>query len=153
MSTSRFRSLLAICAAATLCACVDGSTISYVDSDVTATNSERLAADAVDYLATPLPPARTTLVMQPPRGDDPLTPILLEKLRTRGYGVVIGADAAQGEQGTPIRYLASPLGTGVVLRLEYHGTVASRFYARGQDGNLTPGSPFSVREGDPNEQR
>jgi len=150
------RILLAVVLSITLAACATSRpTMSYVDKEVTPFDAITLASDAVSHLAEPLPPAHTTLVLDAPSAgkgkSDALTPILTEKLRERGYGVT-EADAKTGvqdEQGTLLRYLASPMGNGVVLRLQYLQHEAARFYPRGADGALISGTPFTVRNGVP----
>jgi len=42
--------------------------------------------------------------------------------------------------------LVSPLDSGVLLRLQYEGVEAARFYPRAASGALTIGAPFTVRE-------
>lgn len=127
-------------------------TMSYVSPEVTANDARVLAADAAEHLAQPLPPARTTIVLDPPasRQDDVMTPAMVEQLRATGYGVVEaprnpGKDAPPVE-GVPLRYLVSPLQAGVLMRLQYQGVEAARFYPRSTDGSLVEAAPFTVRQ-------
>ncbi|EJD3148822.1 conjugal transfer protein TrbH [Salmonella enterica] len=150
---TRARMFLPLFAALVLSACATSRpSMSYVAAEVTSSDARTLAADAVAYLADPLPPAHTTLVLDPPAasGQDVLTPAMLAALRARGYGVTV-ADAKTGAaagKGTPLRYLASPLDSGVVMRLQYLGVEASRFYPRTTNGQLlSNGAPFIVRGG------
>lgn len=148
------RILMPVVLSLTLAACATSRpTMSYVAKEITPADAVTLASDAVAHLAAPLPPAHTTLVLDAPpvaAGQaDVLTPVMVEKLRERGYGVT-EADAKTGPQdgqGTMLRYLASPMDNGVVLRLQYLQSEASRFYPRGADGALIPGAPFAVRNG------
>jgi len=141
---------LVVALALSACATTSRPSMSYVAPTVTASDAQTLADDAVQHLADPLPPARTTLVLDTPRGaNDALTASMLEKLRARGFGVT-QADPQTGpkaDQGTPLRYLASPLENGVVLRLQYLGREATKFYPRTADGRLLNTAPFTVREG------
>ncbi|WP_227650638.1 hypothetical protein [Klebsiella pneumoniae] len=57
------------------------------------------------------------------------------------------ANFATVPAGVPLRYIASPLDSGVLLRLQYQGIEASRYYPRGSNGQLLPGAPFTVRGG------
>lgn len=148
---------LAICilvgAALSGCASVRPS-MSYVAPEVTASDASKLAADAAHWLAKPLPPAQTTIVLDPPASSaqqsDVMTPAMLEQLRATGYGVV-QVPRQQGKdtpplEGVPVRYLVSPLDTGVLMRLQYQGVEAARFYPRSTDGSLVEAAPFTVRE-------
>jgi type IV secretion system protein TrbH len=140
-----------LAAALLLSACVTRPGMSYVAPTVTASDAQTLARDTVDYLADPLPPARTTLVLDPPaaKDHDALTAAMLPALRARGYGVTLidPQTGKVGGAGVPLRYLASPLDSGVLLRLQYQGIEASRYYPRGSNGQLLPGAPFTVRGG------
>lgn len=159
MKLLRFAAPVAL--ALTLAACATsrpGS--SYVAQEISAADAQVMAGDTVAFLADPFPPARTTLVLHPPKANpghpDTLTPVLIERLRERGYGITTvgtkeeGQDAQAGA-GEALRYLATPMATatasGVVLRLQYLNQEATRFYLRNADGTLSYGSPFSVREG------
>ncbi|MCW5320684.1 conjugal transfer protein TrbH [Verminephrobacter aporrectodeae subsp. tuberculatae] len=153
-----FRVILPLVAALFLNACAKPPrpTTSYVDPEVTANDAQTLSRDTVQHLSEPLPPAHTTLVLDPPHSsDDMLTADMIGKLRARGYGIA-QTDPQTGPkagQGTPLRYLASPLNGGVVLRLQYLDREATKFYPRTTDGNLMADAPFTVREkGAANEQ-
>ena len=138
------------------CATTPRPSASYVDPAINAADAKTLADDAAAYLSGPLPPAHTTLVIDPPaaRRDvaDVLTPALQTALRAKGYGIfILSADRLSAKEqlepqaGTALRYLATPLETGVVLRLQFHGMEASRFYRRSNDGALLPNVfPFTV---------
>ncbi|CDG90681.1 Conjugal transfer TrbH family protein [Xenorhabdus bovienii str. feltiae Florida] len=149
----RFSIVLPLLAVLFLSACTTTRpSMSYVAPQVTPSDAQVLAGDAVVYLANPLPPARTTLVLDPPTANaspDVLTPALIAALRMRGYGVTV-ADAKTGMtagKATMLRYLASPFESGVIMRLQYLGIEASRFYPRTTDGRLlSDGTPFTVRE-------
>lgn len=125
-----------------------GSTQSYVEPTVSEAEAATLASDAATYLVDPLPPAHTTLVLDPPAAkvQDTLTAALIPALRERGYGVTLaqpGRSASSGG-GVALRYIASPLDGGLLLRLQYQGKEASRHYPRASDGQLMSGAPFTV---------
>lgn len=150
---ARIYSLLPLLAAVVLSACATSRpSMSYVAPEITAADAQVLAADSVAYLANPLPPARTTLLLDPPSDGkhDALTGAMLNSLRARGYGVAV-VDPKTGVpagQGVPLRYLASPALSGVVLRLQFQGVEAASYYPRTTDGKLLPnGAPFTVRGG------
>lgn len=140
--------MLSACAAPT----ISRPSMSYVAPEITASDAQLLAADSVAYLADPLPPAKTTVMLDPPsNGDhDTLTAAMLDALRARGYGVTVvdpKTGTATGE-GVPLRYVAAPALNGVVLRLQFQGIEAARFYPRSSDGKLLPDSaPITVRGG------
>lgn len=150
---ARIYSLVPLVAAVLLSACATSRpSMSYVAPEITSADAQLLAASSVGYLADPLPPARTTLVLDPPNSakHDALTVAMLNALRARGYGVSVvdpKTGAAAG-QGVPLRYLASPAASGVVLRLQFQGVEAASFYPRTADGKLlSSGAPFTVRGG------
>lgn len=153
--THRYRYLLeSIAAAFLLSACATSRpTMSYVEPTVTIMDAQTLANDTVAFLADPLPPARTTLFIDPPvvKGADALTATIVPALRARGYGVSL-VDQKTGQasgQGVLLRYIASSLDSGLLLRLQYLGVEASRYYPRSYDSSLLPGAPFTVRGGRP----
>ena len=149
---ARFQLMATLAAALLLSACATSRpSMSYVEPSVSATDSQTLSREAVAFLADTLPPARTTLVLDPPaaKDHDHLTAALIPALRARGFGVTL-TDPKTGVpagQGIALRYLASPLDSGVLMRLQYQGTEASRYYPRGSNGLLLPGAPFTVRGG------
>jgi len=146
--------LLAVIASTGLagCASLPPSSMSYVSPKITASDANFLASDAARQLSRPLPPAKTTLVLDPPqtRQGNVLTPAFEHVLRAKGYAVTElnpnPAKDAPPQKGVQLRYLASPLDAGVLLRLQYEGVEAARFYPRTKDGALTIGAPFTVRE-------
>lgn len=134
-----------------------GPTTSYVSPDISASDAAALAVDAVKHLAGPLAPAHTTIVLDPPastHGKDVMTRAMVEQLRAKGYGVVQIKKRVRGKPVAPIkgvlvRYVVSPAqaGAGVLLRLQYQGGEAARFYPR-KDGALSvaDATPFTVRQ-------
>lgn len=149
------RFLLLLVAALVLSACATTRpSVSYVDPEVTANDAETLASDAVDFLVDPLPPAHTTLLLDPPAvrqggTTDILTRVMLDRLRAHGYGISVVVDdrpASQGVHAIPLRYLASPLDNGIVLRLQFKGQEATKLYPRTSDGALLTNGPFLLRE-------
>lgn len=151
----RYRYLIeSIAAAFLLSACATSRpTMSYVEPTVTMQDARMLANDTVAFLEDPLPPARTTIIIDPPaaKNADALTTTIVPALRARGYGVAM-VDPKSGQasgSGVLLRYIASPLDSGLLLRLQYLGIEASRYYPRSYDSSLISGSPFAVRGGRP----
>ena len=129
------------------------SSISYVAPEVRANDAQTLASDAVNFLAAALPPAKTTLLLNPPATGqsatpDVLTSALTDRLRRRGYGIAVVVDerpTSQTTQATPLRYLASPLDNGIVLCLQFKGQEATKLYPRTTNGTLLANGPFLLR--------
>ncbi|MEX8140008.1 conjugal transfer protein TrbH [Acinetobacter baumannii] len=123
-------------------------TTSYVAPEIKESDAQVISFDTTNYLADTLPPAKTTLVLEPqPGSGDRLTPVLKEHLMKRGFGVVEVFPKSTVGEGTRLRYLATPLDGGVALRLQFNQTEATRFYPRTASGELSIGAPFTVREG------
>lgn len=129
--------------------------MSWVDQDVTAHDASILAADVVTHLSNYLPPARTTLILDHPAPDpnNILTETIVGSLRGSGYGVTV-VDQKSGDQksskrpnkGTPLHYLVSQLDSGILLRLQYLETEATKFYPRTREGELSSDAvPFTLR--------
>lgn len=149
----RFWPVMPIMAVAFLSGCATNPASSFVANSIRAVDANKIASDTVDYLSDELPPARTTLVIEPPQNSDVVTPVMLDKLRARGYGVTtyVPKSGTIPPVGTPFRYAVSPLDNGVWLRLNYSGKEASRYYMRTTTG-LISNSPFTVRGGVNNER-
>lgn len=145
------RALLLVLLTALLSACASmPRDASFAAPEITAADATTLATDSAQHLATALPPARTTLLLQPAK-TDVLTAALLRQLIDHGFGVIEADPRAKGAQSAPadavsLRYLASPFDAGVVVRLQYRGIEASRYYPRAADGSLVTAAPFTVRE-------
>lgn len=123
-------------------------TMSYVAPGLSATDAETIATDSVAHLASALPPAKTTIILDPQRFDI-LTVAMQEKLSARGFGVVMHNKDNQGgdeQQGTLLRYISTPLEYGYALRLQYNNTEATRYYPRTTAGDITAVAPFVIRE-------
>lgn len=143
------RLLLPMLAALALGACVTARpSMSYVAPEVTALDAQLLAGDVVVYLADQLPPAHTTLLLDPPaNGTDALTVAVTEKLRSRGFGVSVVVDSAAPQHpGMTLRYLVFPLDNGLALRLQYADQEAAKMYTRTTTGLLLTNGPFTLRE-------
>lgn len=149
---ARFQLMATIAAMLVLSGCATSRpSMSYVEPTVSSNDALTMSREAVAYLASALPPARTTLVLDPPaaKDHDALTAAMLPALRAQGYGVAL-VDPKTGQapgQGVPLRYIASPMDRGFLMRLQYQGIEASRYYPRGSNGLLLPGAPFTVRGG------
>lgn len=134
-----------------LCGCATKRpTQSFVDPHITSNDAQMLAQDSADHLADLLPPARVTLVLDPPAkiSHDSLTVTMFSALRKKGYGIATIDSKTQSSSDTEsvhLRYLASTLDSGILLRLQYQNIEAARYYPRASDGQLLIGTPFMVR--------
>lgn len=122
---------------------------SYVGQIDGPADAQVLAAGMVAFVATQLPAASSTVVLDPTSADqaaNALTPAFVAALRDRGFAV---ADNRQAD--TPgahhIRYLVTPLDKGDLVRVSIdNGAEASRFFVRNSAGDLQAGGPFTVRQ-------
>lgn len=122
-------------------------TMSYVAPELTTADATVIATDVIDYLSRELPPGRTVLTLDPPP-QDVIGPQLINRLPQKGFGLgfVDPDDKTADRSEMLLRYVVVPLDSGFVVRLQYQGREASRFYNRTTDGDLIPISRFAVRE-------
>ena len=84
---------------------------SFASPEVTAADAATMATDSAQHLAGALPPAQTTLLLQPAK-TDVLTDALFRHLVDQGFGVIEAnpraKDAAPPSDAVSLRYLASP---------------------------------------------
>lgn len=111
---------------------------SYVGAISTADAGE-VTKDMAQFLADQLPPAKTTIELEPIKS--PLHDMLLEQLTGKGFGVV-----AQPEGAIALRYAVTQLDAGVLVRMKFQGKEASRFYDRTNTGSLSFNNSFAIRE-------
>lgn len=120
---------------------------SWVPPDLNFRHAMYIAVDAGKYLSKSLPPAKTTLVLMAPHGRDPITHHLEEVLRDKGFGVVRVSPGKKKvvKKGTPLQYRVTQYDDGLLLRLRYGDTEASRWYRLDKDGWPSPSAPFTIR--------
>lgn len=124
--------------------------LSFASPAATAHDASALARDAAQHLTTIYPPAQTTFIVYPtasPR-QDAATAAFIDAMRSTGVGVAEAPRRADEPTpyGVPVRYQVTPLDGGILMRLQYQGAAAARFYRRGPDGALMATAPFTVRE-------
>ena len=118
-------------------------TSSFVQSSAPTDNS-MIASNVADFLRTELPPAKTTLVIEPSAtGDQALLAQLGETLRRDGFAI---AAPGSGAVAQPLRLLVTPLYTGFVVRIDYGSSEAGTYFGRDTSGQLQASSPFVRRE-------
>jgi hypothetical protein len=145
----RFAILFAFMFAVLLTGCATleaGSGGSWVEP-LAARDAPRLVAVIGDLVQQRLPPAKATLVIEPPQSgqtDNPIAAQLADALRRKGYALVEPAQA--GADAHHLRYLITRRGDGVLLRVVLDRIEASRILVRGKSGELEASAPFAVRE-------
>lgn len=112
----------------------------YIAPVISQSDADEVAMNVAQFLAAHLPPARTTLVL--PQATNQFHMRLVQQLMVRGFGVV---QEAQIEGEVPLMYIVTPFDRGVLVRLRYGGTVATRYLPRGLDGRLSLDNKYAVR--------
>lgn len=139
--------VLVLAAPALLAACALNPGGSYVGRIGTAGNAQVLAASMARFVATKLPAASTTVMLDPtPSGQASnfVTPALVTDLRNRGFAIADGRQRSSAAVHR-IRYLVTPLANGDLVRVSIDGgTQASRFFVRSSTGALQAGGPLTV---------
>lgn len=116
---------------------------SYVAPEVSHAEYEKIARDMARFLSAQLPPAKTTIELDP--SGTSFHDIFFNELVWRGFGVV-ESKPEDGENTVPLRYFVTILDTGIVVRMKYSQQVAGRFYNRTGAGQLSFASAYAVRE-------
>lgn len=96
----------------------------YVAPEVNHVEAGKIARDMAKFLAAQLPPARTTIEIDP--AGTSFHDILFTELVWRGFGVVEHPE----DDSVRLRYFVTTLDTGIVVRMRYNDQVAGRFYNR-----------------------
>src|SRR5687768_3824559 len=115
---------------------------SYVTQQITIEDGEAVAADMAAFLASQLPPAHTTLELEP--SDSLFHEGLIVELTTKGFGV-IQHPAEPDQAAVPLRYFVTTLDGGLLVRMKYSHKMAGRYYPQTPTG-LSFGNAFAVRE-------
>ena len=119
------------------CATTDGSG-SFV-SVPGSIKDQQLAANLTGLVARVLPPAHTTVVLQPASGAAGKTfaSALDAAMRSRGFGV-------STHTGVTVRYAVSEFNRSILLRVWTKNEVLTRAYQPDKAGKLVPVSPITV---------
>ena len=96
----------------------------YIAPEISLGDTGRIARDMAKFLAVQLPPAKTTIELDP--SGESFHDILSTELIWRGFGVVEHPE----EDAVRVRYFVTSLDTGIVVRMKYNEQVAGRFYSR-----------------------
>lgn len=123
------------------CAALKNLQSKNVGPQIAAPDVGPVTEDMAQFLAFQLPAAKTTLAIEP--AETPLHQSLIGQLTGKGFGV-----SDDDPQAVSLRYLVTPLDGGVLVRMQYKHTEASRYYPRASDGSLSFSNIYSVREAD-----
>jgi len=145
----RRRSLFPVLAALGLAGCAGGLDTSYVGPLTAPADAAVLASGITEFMASRLPPASTTLALDPLASDqasNALTPALTAALRKRGFATVEAGNVAP-PGARRLRYWVTPMQAGNLVRLAIDGGAieGSRFFVRNSIGGLQAGGPFTVK--------
>ena len=138
---------LALLAMTLVAGCAVGPNTSYVGELRQPTDSEAVATAMAEFVSMSLPGAPGALMLDPTPSDqasNALTPAFASALRRCGFTIGGSSQPLRGNTHR-IRYLVTPLDSGVLARLTIDGTTeGSQFLARNAGGILQPGGPFTV---------
>ncbi len=116
---------------------------SYVAGVATPADAATVAAGVADMVAAKVPPTGGVVALGPTvagQSDNPLTPVLANVLRARGYVV----SDKSGGAGHSVRYSAVPIEGAVVVGAAVDGWNMARPYGRIPGGSLAPAGPVSA---------
>lgn len=113
---------------------------SYVTPEISAADAEQITQDMVQFLEKKLPPAKTILALE--SSSSRFHELLVEKLGRRGFGVTETVSAG----AVPARYFVTSFEGGMLVRIKYRDSTASRYYNRLPEGKLSFASLYSVLE-------
>lgn len=116
---------------------------SFIGQEITEADAKELAQDMAAFLGKQLPPAKTTLEIQP--AGNVFYPLFREQLTMRGFGVVEIRPGME-KRGVFLRYRITQLHPGILVRMDFDGKAPSRYYDRGPDSHLTLQSSYTLRE-------
>lgn len=100
---------------------------------------QEIAANLTGLVAHVLPPAQTTVLLQPASGaaGKEFGKAIDAALRSRGFGV-------SAQSGVKVRYAVSMFDQSILLRVWTKNEVLSRAYQPDNAGKLVPVSPMTV---------
>jgi hypothetical protein len=114
----------------------------YVYADVNKTEASEITKDMAEFLASQLPPAKTTIQYEPAK--HPFSAMLADQLKEKGFGLT--STKGDAGQAVSLHYQVTPYYQGIIVRFQYQKKEISRFYERLEDGRVGPYSSYTVRE-------
>ena len=105
-----------------------------------------IASSLTHFMAEQLPPASSTLAMAPMADNktNTLNKTLHQQLRKAGFEVAESSQAIANAHA--IRYLVTPLSTGLLVRLQIDNREVTGWFPKNSNGLLQANSSFTVRE-------
>jgi len=129
-----------------LAGCAINPDASFVQSSASADNAV-IATNVASFLQAELPPAHTTLLIEPAAsGDQSLLELLREDLHRQGFAI---AEPNSGAVAQPVRLMVTPLNGGFAVRIDYGLSEAASYFGRDARGQLQANAPFVRRETTP----
>jgi type IV secretion system protein TrbH len=129
--------------------CAVGPNTSYVGKLRQPSDLNTVATAMAEFVSMRLPGGPGVLLLNPTPSDqasNALTPAFSSALRRCGFTIGGGSQHLGGNTHR-IRYLVTPLDSGVLARLMIDGTTeGSQFFARDSGCSLQPGGPFTVTQ-------
>ena len=139
----RFAPVAAVALAGLAAAGCVGQPRSYVAGVENGTDAAAVAVGVADMVAAKVRPSGAAVALVPTsagQADNPLTPVLANVLRGRGF--VLADKPAAGRH--TVRYSAVPIEGSVVVGAAVDGWNMARPYSRVPGGPLAPSGPVSV---------
>lgn len=143
------KTVLAMCLALSFSGCAHlealkekNAATSYVSKEIDDYDAEIVGEDMAKFLAGEFPAAKTTIYVEP--SNTTLREVLAAELSEKGFGIL----EIRPDKGAAVvlQYYVTELGNGILLRMRYQGKIASRYYGRKQDGDLSLSNKIAVRE-------
>ena len=144
------RTILAMCVAMSLVGCAQleafknrnaPAPVSYV-AELNEADSEKIGEDMAKFLAERFPAAKTTVYVEP--SNTVVRAVLVDEMAAKGFGIL----ETKPDQGPAVvlQYFVTNLSNGILVRMRYGDSVASRYYGRKTDGSLYAAGKIAVRE-------
>ncbi|WP_017196071.1 hypothetical protein [Bartonella birtlesii] len=114
------------------CASVGVYSSSYVGQGITKNTAKFIANDYIRNIKRPLPPAKTTVIIQKNNVEDNFTPLFVDLLKRAGYRVIY-TDQPQKQQnmGVSLLYRLTPQNDGRIMSvLQYNWSGDPSYYIR-----------------------
>ena len=131
------------------CATLTQQPASYVDESMKASDGQAGAPVVVQWLAKELPVGPTLVYVEPSGSEgEGVGKAIADGLRARGYAIATATEGVEAEKLTRVQYSLSPLDRATVL-LRFgtaSGGQAAQVLRRGEDGQLVPIGPLTVRK-------
>jgi hypothetical protein len=129
-----------------LTACVAPPSESWVEGELSPTDTKVLVASVVEIARQRLPPATSTILVAapPPTVVSPFPDAVADGLRKAGFAVAAGS--VGNSDAHPLRYQVTTLDGQVLLRVSVDATMTAQLFVAKGSGPLTPASPRSVQK-------